>query len=139
MIICDSSIIKLPKITDHRGSLSFIEGCHHIDFDIKRVYYLYNIPSEGVRGAHGHKNLRQLLIPLSGSFEVTLDDGKNRKKYQLNDPSMGLYIKPMFWRELTKFSTDAVCLVLASECYDETDYFRDYQQFLEAVGNIACT
>lgn len=134
MVLHDIPIINLPKITDHRGNLSFIEGRNHIGFDIKRVYYLYNIPSEGVRGAHGHKKLHQLLIPLSGKFEVTLDDGKNRKGYQLSDPSTGLYVGPMIWRELTKFSVDAVCLVLASEYYDEADYFRDYNQFLEAVG-----
>jgi dTDP-4-dehydrorhamnose 3,5-epimerase-like enzyme len=130
-----SIIIDLPKITDQRGNLTFIEGLNHIPFQIKRVYYLYDVPAEAERGAHGHKKLEQFVVPLAGSFEFVLDDGFERKSYYLKKPWQGLYIPPMMWRELKDFSSGAVCLVLASELYDEADYFRDYNEFLQAATN----
>ncbi len=124
------SIIEIPKITDKkgRGNLSVIENdC--VPFDIKRVYYLYDVPSDAYRGGHAHKALYQFLIPLSGSFDVILKDGENTKKVSLNKPNKGLMIVPGIWRELENFSSGAVCLVLASEVYDENDYIRSYNDF----------
>ncbi|MEM5540184.1 MULTISPECIES: sugar 3,4-ketoisomerase [unclassified Olleya] len=124
------SIIEIPKITDEegRGNLSVIEkDC--VPFDIKRVYYLYDVPSDAYRGGHAHKALFQFLIPLSGSFDVILKDGKNTKTVSLNKPNKGLMIVPGIWRELENFSSGAVCLVLASEVYNEEDYVRDYSEF----------
>jgi len=126
-------IIKLPKIYDSRGNLTFIEGKKHIPFEIKRVYYLYDVPSGAIRGGHAHKRLQQLIIAVSGSFDVILDDGYTRKRFHLNRPYYGLYIPTMVWRELDNFSAGAVCLVLASEYYDEDDYIRDYEVFLEEI------
>ena len=128
-------IIELPKILDRRGNLTFIEGDNHIPFQIARVYYLYDVPAEADRGGHGHKKLEQVVIPLSGSFEIILDDGFGRQKYLLNKPYQGLYIASMIWRELHNFSSGSVCLVLASDFYKEEDYYRDYQEFLTAVRN----
>ena len=129
--IIDCSIVELPKIEAelNRGSLSVVEK-DIIPFDIKRVYYLYDIPSTSIRGGHAHKKLYQLLIPLSGSFDVILNDGKQKKTFTLNKPNKGLLIVPGIWRELENFSSGAVCLVLASEVYDEADYIRDYNSFL---------
>lgn len=126
-------IIELPKIADPRGNLTFVEGHNHIPFDIRRVYYLYDVPGGATRAAHGHKALSQLMIAMSGSFDVTLDDGFNKRKYHLNRSYYGLYIPPMIWRDLDNFSSGSVCMVLASERYDETDYFRDYNDFLAAA------
>jgi len=126
-------IIELPKIYDSRGNLTFIEEKKHIPFEIKRVYYLYDVPSGAIRGGHAHKRLQQLIIAVSGSFDVILDDGYTRKRFHLNRPYYGLYIPTMVWRELDNFSAGAVCLVLASEYYDEDDYIRDYEVFLEEV------
>ena len=129
-------IIKLPKISDVRGNLTFVESERHVPFDLKRVYYLYDVPGGAERGAHGHKNLEQFIVALSGSFDVLLDDGHNKKRVQMNRPYYGLYVCPMIWRDITNFSSGAVCMVFASEYYDEADYFRDYDQFLESVkGN----
>lgn len=126
--------IDLPRIEDARGALSFVEGQNHIPFDIRRVYYLYDVPVSAERGAHGHRALEQLFIPLGGSFELELDDGTSRSWVTLDDPARALYVCPMIWRNLRAFSPGAVCLVLASLVYDEADYFRDYQDFLEAVA-----
>lgn len=126
-------IVDLPKITDHRGNLTFIESGRHIPFDIKRTYYLYDVPGGAARAAHGHRNLHQLMISMSGSFDVTLDDGHEKKVFQLNRSYYGLYIPPMMWRDLDNFSSGAVCMVLASDYYDESDYFRNYNEFLAAV------
>jgi dTDP-4-dehydrorhamnose 3,5-epimerase-like enzyme len=125
-------IISIPKIIDEkgRGKLSVIEKST-IPFEIKRVYYLYDVPSDAFRGGHAHKNLNQFMIALSGSFEVKIDDGSNSKKVMLNKPNKGLLIPSGIWREMDNFSAAAVCLVLASEFFDESDYFRDYNSFLD--------
>lgn len=134
MSLRDCRIIELPKIVDNRGNLTFVEGGNHIPFDIKRVYYLYDVPGGASRAAHGHKALHQLMICMSGAFDVALDDGHHKKKFHLNRSYYGLYIPPMIWRDLDNFSTGAVCMVLASEIYDETDYFRNYEDFLSATN-----
>ena len=128
--IKDVKIIDIPKIIDPkgRGKLSVVEK-DIIPFDIKRVYYLYDVPSDSYRGGHAHKKLIQFMIPLSGSFEVLLDDGKKRKKVMLNKPDKGLLIPKGIWREMDNFSSGTICMVLASENFDESDYFRDYDQF----------
>lgn len=133
MPISDAKLISLPKISDHRGNLTFIEGNKHIPFSIKRVYYLYDVPGGETRGGHAHKELRQFIIALSGSFDVLLDDGKDRKIFTLNRSYYGLYIPQMIWRELENFSSGAVCLTLASLLYDESDYYRDYTEFKKAL------
>jgi dTDP-4-dehydrorhamnose 3,5-epimerase-like enzyme len=126
--------VTLPKITDPRGNLTFIEGGRHIPFEIRRVYYLYDVPGGAERGGHAHKELSQLIIAMSGSFDVLLDDGREKKRVHLNRSYNGLYICPMIWRELDNFSSGAVCMVLASNLYDEADYYRDYQDFISAQG-----
>lgn len=131
MALEDCRIIDLPKISDPRGNLTFIEGGNHIPFDIKRVYYLYDVPGGAERGAHGHKRLQQLVVAMSGSFDVVLDDGLNKRTYHMNRSYYGLYVCPMMWRDITNVSSGAVCMVLASEHYHEDDYFRDYSQFLK--------
>jgi hypothetical protein len=135
MIQAKSRIIDLPKINEGKGNLTFMEGGKEVPFQIKRVYYLYDIPSAQMRGGHAHKNLEQLLIAVNGSFDVMLDDGKSGKQtIHLNRPHQGLYIPPMFWRELSNFSAGGVCLVLASDAYSESDYIRDHQQFLKLAA-----
>ncbi len=131
MSLHDCAILDLPKISDPRGNLSFIEAGKHIPFDIKRVYYLYDVPGGSDRGSHAHKNLHQFIIAMSGSFDVTLDDGREKKRFHLNRSYYGLHVCPMMWRDLDNFSSGAVCMVLASEHYDEADYIREYQQFRE--------
>lgn len=127
-------VVELPKIADPRGNLTFVEGMRHVPFDFQRVYYLYDVPSGAERGGHAHKALHQLIIPMSGSFDVLLDDGRNKKRFQLNRPFYGLYVCPLIWRELNNFSSGSVCMVLASNIYDEADYYRDYSDFLQAIG-----
>ena len=128
-MIENCKIVELPKIADARGNLTFIEE-DHIPFEIKRVYYLYDVPGGSERGGHAHKALHQLIIALSGSFDVEIDDGATKKTFTLNRPYEGLYICPGIWRELKNFSSGSVCLVLASNLYSEDDYYRDYDQFL---------
>jgi dTDP-4-dehydrorhamnose 3,5-epimerase-like enzyme len=127
-------IIDLPKVADPRGNLTFIEAGRHAPFEIKRVYYLYDVPGGAERGGHAHKDLHQLIVAMSGSFDVVLDDGREKKRFHLNRSYYGLYVCPMIWREMDNFSSGAVCLVLASNLYDPNDYYRDYQQFLKVVN-----
>lgn len=126
----DITIIDIPKIQDPRGNLAIIEK-EVIPFEIKRVYYLFDVPSNAYRGGHAHKDLYQVLVALSGSFDVILDDGNNRKTITLNKPDKGLLIPTGIWRELGNFSSGAVCLVLASAVFDEDDYIRDYDNFIK--------
>lgn len=126
-------MIDLPRIADPRGHLTFIEGARHVPFDIARVYYVYGTPEGAERGGHAHRRLEQLVIALTGSFDVLLDDGTQRRTIALDRADRGLYIGTMVWRELARFTAGAVCLVLASLPYDEADYYRDYQEFLRAV------
>jgi len=123
-------IIDLPKVTDARGNLTFVEGGSQIPFDIQRVYYLYDVPGGAQRGGHAHKALHQLIIAMSGSFDVLLDDGVKKKRIHMNRSYNGLYVCPMIWRELDNFSSGSVLMVLASNKYDENDYYRDYEKFL---------
>jgi hypothetical protein len=126
-------IVDLPRIQDPRGNLTFIESGSHVPFDIQRVYYLYDVPGGAERGGHAHKGLHQLIIAMSGSFDVVLDDGNAKKRIHLNRSYNGLYICPMIWRELDNFSSGSVCMVLASNKYDESDYYRDYAEFMRAL------
>jgi hypothetical protein len=132
MSLNDCRIIDLPKISDPRGNLTFIEGGRHVPFEIKRVYYLYDVPGGAERGGHAHKELHQLIIAMSGSFDVILNDGKDQKRIHLNRSYCGMYVCPMIWRELDNFSSGSVCMVLASNFYDEADYFRNYDEFVQA-------
>lgn len=135
-MISNCKIIDLPKITDPRGNLTFIEQGNHIPFDIKRVYYLYDVPGGSERGGHAHKELSQLIIAMSGSFDVVLDDGKEKKRIHLNRSYYGLYVCSMIWRELDNFSSGSVCMVLASNLYDETDYYRNYEDYLSDLAKL---
>lgn len=128
--IHDCKLIDLRKISDPRGNLTVIEGSEDIPFDIKRVYYLYDVPGGESRGAHAHKQLYQLLIAANGSFSVTLDDGTDKITYNLKRPYVGLLIVPGIWRDLDDFSSGSVCLCLASEHYEEEDYIRKYDEFV---------
>jgi hypothetical protein len=132
MSLQNCRIISLPRITDPRGNLTFVEGGRHVPFEIRRVYYLYDVPGGADRGGHCHKTLEQVIIAMSGSFDVLLDDGQERRNFYLNRSYYGLYVSPMMWPELENFSTDSVCLVLASSTYDESDYLRDYPSYLQA-------
>lgn len=131
MSIGDCRIIHLPKIEDPRGNLTFIEGQSHIPFAILRVFYLYDVPGGASRGGHAHRSLQQLMVAMSGSFDVLLDDGVAKKTFHLNRSYVGLYLPPLIWREMDNFSSGSVCMVLASARYDESDYFRDYDAFLQ--------
>ena len=133
MSIHDCTILDLPRINDPRGNLTFVEASRHIPFDIRRVYYLYDVPGGAERGGHAHKALHQLIIAMSGSFDVHLDDGVEKKTIHLNRSYSGLYVCPMIWREIDNFSSGAVCMVLASDYYDEGDYYRDYDTFINDV------
>ncbi len=127
-------IIELPKVHDPRGNLSFIEGGHHIPFDIRRAYHIYDVPGGESRGGNAHKTLQQLIVAVAGSFTVNLDDGRTRLSFFLNHPWLGLYIPPGYWRTLDDFSSGAVCMVLASEHYDTEDYIYEYPDFLTYKG-----
>lgn len=127
-------LVDLPKISDPRGNLTFVEGGRHVPFDIARVYYLYDVPGGGERGGHAHKALRQLIIAMAGSFDVVLDDGRRKERVHLNRSYYGLLVDTMVWRELDNFSSGSVCMVLASTVYEESDYYRDYGEFIDALG-----
>lgn len=134
MPLNDCRLIDLPKMTDTRGNLTFVESNNHIPFDIQRVYYLYDVPGGADRGEHAHRNLHQFIISMSGSFDVTLSDGHATKTFHLNRSYYGLYVCPMMWRYLDNFSSGAVCLVLASQPYSESDYIRDKSEFHKLVN-----
>ena len=128
----DCPVIELGKIKgERRGNLTVVENDGTLPFDVKRVYYLYDVPGGAARGSHAHKSLSQLIVAASGSFQVTLNDGRQKRTYFLNRPYKGLLVRPGIWRDLDDFSSGAVCMVLASEVYVKEDYIRDYQEFLE--------
>ena len=129
----DYEIIDLPKITDPRGNLTVAEQMKNVPFDIKRVYWTYDVPGGESRGGHAHKNLYQLVVAMSGSFTVTLDNGKEQKTILLNHPWQGLLIKPNTWRTFDDFSSGAVCMVLASELFEEEDYIYEYDEFIKYI------
>ena len=133
MNVFDCSIIELPKISDRRGNLTPAYSDENIPFGVKRVFYLYDIPGGESRGAHAHKKCHQFLVAASGSFEVVLDDGKNKRTVVLNRPFYGLHIPPGIWAAEQGFSSGAICLVLASEVYAESDYVRVYQEFIRLI------
>ena len=135
MSIKECRLITLPKIYENRGNLTFVEAGNHIPFQIKRVYYIYDLLDGAERGGHAHKNLHQFLIPISGSFEIQLNDGFQKRKVFLNRAQIGLYFPPLTWIRFNNFSTGTICVSLASEFYDETDYIRDYDTFLAMVKN----
>jgi dTDP-4-dehydrorhamnose 3,5-epimerase-like enzyme len=126
----DCKLIDLPKISERKGAITPIYGGEHLPFEINRVYYLYDIPGGGSRGGHAHLILRELVVSIMGAFDVIVDDGFEKKRFHLDRAHYGLYIPQMMWRELENFSSGGVCLALASEPYDETDYIRDYAEFL---------
>lgn len=129
--IYNCCVLELNKVHNRSGNLTYIEDRMEIPFDVRRLYYLYDVPGGAERGGHAHKILHQLIIAASGCFDVVLDDGKNRKVVELNRPYYGLLVVPGIWRELINFSSGAICLVLASEKYDATDYIRDYDSYLK--------
>lgn len=129
------ALIDLEKIADLRGNLTFIEGMRHVPFDVQRVYYLYDVPGGEARGGHAHYNLQQLIIAVAGSFDVLLDNGFEKRAITCNRPFQGILMKSLVWRELNNFSSGAVCLVLASMRYDESDYIRDYKKFISVARN----
>lgn len=133
MRLSNCQITELVKISNEKGNLTFIEGGRHIPFDIKRIYYLYDVPGGAERGGHAHRDLQQFLIAVSGSFDVVLDDGHMKYRYHLNRSYFGLYVPRMIWRELDNFSSGSVCLVLASAYYDEADYIREYAEYQNLI------
>lgn len=132
----DTTILSIPTIEDYRGNIAVVEN-DVLPFDIKRVYYLYDVPSSASRGGHAHKNLQQVLIALSGSFDVILKNGSETQIVTLNKPNKGLLIRSSVWRELENFSSGAVCMVMASEVFDESDYIRDFKEFEKYVNSNA--
>ena len=128
--VYDCSMVELPKVESPTGNITSLNNSIDIPFDTKRIYYLYDVPGGVDRGGHAHKDLYQVVVAASGSFDITLDDGVRKKTITLNRPYFGLLVVPGIWRELTNFSSGAICLVLASSKYDELDYLRDYQEFL---------
>jgi dTDP-4-dehydrorhamnose 3,5-epimerase-like enzyme len=130
----DCKLLELPVVHDPQGNLTFIEEQRHVPFSISRVYHLYDVPGGATRGGHAHKDTEEFLVAMSGSFEVVVDDGARRKSVRLNRSYIGLYLPPMIWRELIDFSSGSVCMVLASDYYDESDYIRDYDEFQRATA-----
>lgn len=123
--------VDLPQYTDERGRLTYVEENEHIPIDVPRVYYLYDVPTDRTRGGHAHIDLEQVVVAVHGSFELVLDDGVDTERYQLDDPSEGLYVPAGLWRDLEEFASETVCLVFASEPYDEDDYIREYEEYVE--------
>ena len=134
--VYDCTIVQLSRHHRPQGNITVVENTETVPFDVKRIYYLYDIPGGVSRGAHAHKELSQLIVAVSGSFRVTLDDGKVKRSFILNRPYQGLYVKSGIWRDLDDFSSGSVCMVLASEIYKEDDYIRDYQEFLDWKGVV---
>lgn len=134
--VYDCQILQLSKIHNQAGNITIVQGDENIPFNLRRVYYLYDVPGGGSRGGHAHKELSQLIVAASGSFEVLLDDGINKKIVRLNRPNFGLLVTPGIWRELFEFSSGAICLVLASHTYEESDYLRDYESFYRFKNEI---
>ena len=135
----DCRLIELPTVPDPRGKLSIVESDRQIPFAIQRFYYLYDVPADATRGGHAHRRLHQFLISLSGSFDVRVSDGSGERQFTLRRPHEGLYIPPMIWRDMADFSSGAVCAVLASDFYDEDDYFREFEDFLTARRSASAT
>ena len=133
MRIENCRLLEFPIVSDPRGNLTFVESSRHIPFDIKRVYYLYDVPGGAERGGHAHRQLQQVIIAMSGSFDVVLNDGSRSHRYPLNRSYYGLYVSSMMWREIDNFSSGSVCMVLASDYFDEADYFRDFDEFKRAA------
>lgn len=134
--VYDATIVELPKIHNSAGNITAIDNINDtIPFDVKRIYYLYDIPGGESRGAHAHKELQQLIVAASGSFDITLDDGQTRRTFQLSKPYFGLYMPAGLWRELNNFSSGAICLVLASEVYKSNDYLYEYSDFLKFINS----
>ncbi len=133
--VYECSVIEIDKHHHHKGNISVIENSKTIPFDVKRVYYLYDVPGGESRGGHAHKELQQLIIAVSGSFNITLDDGTVKRTFQLNHPYQGLLVVPGIWRELDDFSSGSVCLVLASHLFETEDYIRDYDEFIKYKKN----
>ena len=132
----DNLIIELPKIPDNRGNLTFIEGQRHLPFDIKRVFYLYDVPGGESRAGHALKTCHQFIVAISGSFDVVLDNGYEKRRFHLARSYYGLLVPPKFWREIDNFSSGSVCVVLASERYDADDYFREYDDFITNIKSL---
>lgn len=137
MNLAECRLITLPKITDPRGNLTYVESKHHIPFNLKRVFYLYDVPGGESRAGHALKTCEQFLVAISGSFDVTVNDGGQKQTFHLNRSYYGLYIPPMIWRELDNFSSGAVCLALVSTFYNADDYYRDYHTFLSARQDVS--
>ena len=133
-ILNECRLIDLPRINDPRGNLTFVEGQRHVPFEIKRVFYLYDVPGGETRAGHALRTCEQFIVAMSGCFDVIADDGRARSRFQLNRSYFGLYLPPRIWRELENFSSGSVCLVLASEPYAESGYYRDYDEFCRAAG-----
>jgi hypothetical protein len=134
MTLNNVQLINLPKFLDERGNLSFIEGGNHIPFKIERTYMIYDVPGGEIRGGHAYKELHEFIVALSGSFDVVLDDGNEKRTYSLNRSYYGLYVPKMIWRSLENFSTNSLCMILASEKYKEDDYLRDYDEFKNKIN-----
>lgn len=129
--IDDVRIVELPKFTDPRGNLSFVEQMNHVPFEIKRTYWIYDVPGGESRGGHAYKDNQEFIVALSGAFDMIVDDGQNKKKFELNRSYYGLYVPAGLWREMENFSTNSLALEFGSKHYDESDYVRDYQEFLK--------
>jgi dTDP-4-dehydrorhamnose 3,5-epimerase-like enzyme len=130
----ECTILELPKMTDPRGNLTFVEAARHVPFEIRRVFYLYDVPSGETRAGHALRQCHQFIVAMSGSFDIVVDYGDRRERHQLNRSDCGLYVPPLVWREIENFSTNSVCLVLASEFYDIDDYLDVYSEFRKTVG-----
>jgi hypothetical protein len=133
MSVDSCRIIELPRINDPRGNLTFVESGRHVPFELKRIFYLYDVPGGAARAGHALKTCKQFLIANSGSFDVIVDDGTNKERFQLNRSHYGLYIPPLVWREIENFSSNSICMALASEFFAEDDYYREYSDFMAAI------